>query len=76
MQAERGSWLDLGQRGGGMSRGEFRTQNTGSGAVVLTKGTEFAISPAPSVSGHWYWCIVGRCQPEQRTYLVPIANRD
>lgn len=25
-------------------RGEFRTQNTGSGAVVLTKGSTFAIS--------------------------------
>lgn len=29
-------------------RGEFRTQNTGSGAVVLTKGNKFAIS---------HWCL-------------------
>lgn len=44
-QRKKGSWLDLGERKGGMSqRGEFRTQNTGSGAVVLTKGSKFAIS--------------------------------
>lgn len=44
-QRKKGSWLDLGERKGGMSqRGEFRTQNTGSGAVVLTKRSKFAIS--------------------------------